>query len=77
MGALAGRILGLLIELLHVRQPDYFFFEGCSGEFGQACVLPSLYAMIGATAALAGVTRTTVSLAVIMFELTGKLFYPL
>jgi chloride channel 3/4/5 len=28
--------------------------------------------MVGAAATLAGVTRTTVSLAVIMFELTGE-----
>lgn len=31
--------------------------------------------MVGAAATLAGVTRTTVSLAVIMFELTGTLTY--
>jgi chloride channel 3/4/5 len=30
---------------------------------------------VGAAASLAGVTRTTVSLAVIMFELTGTLSY--
>lgn len=34
--------------------------------FGQACVLPGVWAMVGAAATLAGVTRTTVSLAVIM-----------
>ncbi|KAF5354712.1 hypothetical protein D9756_005341 [Leucocoprinus leucothites] len=38
-------------------------------------VIPGLYAMVGAAASLSGVTRTTVSLAVIMFELTDTLTY--
>lgn len=40
-------------------------------------VTPGTYAMVGAAAALAGVTRMTVSLTVIMFELTGSLSYGL
>ncbi|KAJ3070525.1 hypothetical protein HK102_006642, partial [Quaeritorhiza haematococci] len=43
----------------------------------QQCVTPGTYAMVGAAAALAGVTRMTVSLTVIMFELTGALSYVL
>lgn len=42
---------------------------------GHTCVTPGLYAMVGAAAALGGVTRMTVSLVVIMFELTGGLQY--
>ncbi|BGO96631.1 Chloride channel [Rhodotorula toruloides] len=82
VGALAGRIAGLGVEVLHAKYPRSFVFEACrmDGEsgplpFGQACVLPGVWAMIGAAAALAGVTRTTVSLAVIVFELTGTLTY--
>ena len=42
---------------------------------GQVCVNPGLYAMVGAAATLSGVTRMTVSLVVIMYELTGSLLY--
>ena len=37
--------------------------------------MPGIYAMVGAAATLSGVTRTTISLDVIMFELTGTLTY--
>ena len=40
----------------------------------ESCIMPGLYAMVGAAACLGGVTRMTVSLVVIMFELTGKLY---
>ncbi|KAK7909527.1 hypothetical protein WMY93_014211 [Mugilogobius chulae] len=42
---------------------------------GADCITPGLYAMVGAAACLGGVTRMTVSLVVIMFELTGGLEY--
>lgn len=42
--------------------------------FGQACVIPGVWAMIGATSFLAGVTRTTVSLAVIMLYVVSLRF---
>ena len=39
------------------------------------CIYPGVYAMVGAVAVLAGVTRMTLSLVVIMFELTGGIEY--
>ncbi|KAK4050514.1 hypothetical protein OIO90_005097 [Microbotryomycetes sp. JL221] len=82
VGAFAGRIAGLVVEVMHARNPELALFESCRKAseqgplpFGQSCVLPGVWAMIGAAATLAGVTRTTVSLAVIMFELTGSLTY--
>ena len=42
-------------------------------RFSQNAITPGVYAMIGAAATLAGVCRVTISLVVIMFELTGVL----
>ncbi|GAA5907914.1 chloride channel protein [Sporobolomyces salmoneus] len=85
VGAAFGRISGLVVEYLHASYPMSPIFDTCRASagdsgplpFGQACVLPGVWAMIGAAATLAGVTRTTVSLAVIVFELTGTLTYSL
>ena len=73
VGACAGRIVGLAVQYARWRWPTAAVFSSC-GETGQ-CVIPGLYAMVGAAATLSGVTRTTVSLAVIMFELTDTLTY--
>lgn len=51
-------------------------FAVCEGD-SMDCIIPGLYAMIGAAACLSGVTRMTVSLVVIMFELTGAMTYSL
>ncbi|KAF9450421.1 hypothetical protein P691DRAFT_810365 [Macrolepiota fuliginosa MF-IS2] len=74
VGACAGRILGVWIQWMQHQKPEVGGrFRSC-GEEGD-CIIPGLYAMVGAAAALSGVTRTTVSLAVIMFELTDTLVY--
>jgi len=71
IGACFGRIVGIILEYCeyHYNLP---IFNNCGTE---QCVVAGIYAMVGAAATLAGVTRTTVSLAVIMFELTGTLNY--
>ncbi|CAG8662407.1 9063_t:CDS:10 [Gigaspora margarita] len=51
------------------------FTSVCDPSKMNDCVNPGVYAMVGAAACLAGVTRMTVSLTVIMFELTGALTY--
>lgn len=73
VGACAGRVLGIFMQYMQLRHPDARLFRACSGDLD--CIVPGLYAMVGAAATLSGVTRTTVSLAVIMFELTDTLTY--
>jgi chloride channel 3/4/5 len=81
IGALYGRALGIIVQKWQHAFPDAWMFSSC--KVGEECVSPGLYAIAGAASALAGVTRltgitfrselTTVSLVVIMFELTGAL----
>ncbi|KAG9274493.1 H(+)/Cl(-) exchange transporter 5-like [Astyanax mexicanus] len=74
VGAIAGRLLGIGMEQLAYYHHDWPMFKSwCSP--GADCITPGLYAMLGAAACLGGVTRMTVSLVVIMFELTGGLEY--
>ncbi|GJF00679.1 chloride channel [Phanerochaete sordida] len=73
VGACAGRIVGILVQWAQYNYPHSPMFASCHGDLN--CVMPGLYAMVGAAASLSGVTRTTVSLAVIMFELTDTLTY--
>ncbi|WVO23008.1 uncharacterized protein IAS62_004352 [Cryptococcus decagattii] len=72
VGACFGRIVGHMMEYIEFVHPDLSIFSVCKNT---DCVVPGIYAMVGAAATLAGVTRTTVSLAVIMFELTSTLNY--
>ncbi|XP_039622314.1 H(+)/Cl(-) exchange transporter 5 isoform X2 [Polypterus senegalus] len=74
VGAIAGRLLGIGMEQLAFYHHDWVIFKGWCGP-GADCITPGLYAMVGAAACLGGVTRMTVSLVVIMFELTGGLEY--
>ncbi|XP_063236245.1 H(+)/Cl(-) exchange transporter 5 isoform X5 [Bacillus rossius redtenbacheri] len=74
LGAIVGRIVGIGMEQLAYNYPYVWMFSGeCSA--GINCITPGLYAMVGAAAVLGGVTRMTVSLVVIMFELTGGVRY--
>uniref|UniRef100_A0AAY4CK08 Chloride channel protein n=1 Tax=Denticeps clupeoides TaxID=299321 RepID=A0AAY4CK08_9TELE len=74
VGAIAGRLLGVGMEQLAYYHPEWSMLKGWCTP-GADCITPGLYAMVGATACLGGVTRMTVSLVVIMFELTGGLEY--
>lgn len=75
VGALFGRALGIVVELFQQHHPSLLIFAACEQDV--PCITPGTYAIVGAAAALAGVTRMTVSIVVIMFELTGALTYVL
>lgn len=73
VGACFGRILGIFVQWSQESSPLSPIFSSCPKD--RACITPGTYAMVGAAAALGGVTRMTVSLTVIMFELTGALTF--
>lgn len=75
VGALYGRVIGLIVEVWQREHPGFIVFAACEPDV--PCVTPGTYAVIGAASALAGATRMTVSIVVIMFELTGALTYVL
>ncbi|KAI9828059.1 MAG: glycerol ethanol, ferric requiring protein [Thelocarpon impressellum] len=73
IGASFGRMVGILVQALHEAFPDARFFAGCEPDV--PCITPGTYAFLGAAAALSGIMHITVSVVVIMFELTGALTY--
>ncbi|KAH8696060.1 putative voltage-gated chloride channel [Talaromyces proteolyticus] len=74
VGGLMGRMVGHLTQYFVVTYPDFFLFANCPAEPGvESCVTPGVYAMIAAGATMCGVTRLSITLAVILFELTGSL----
>lgn len=64
IGACLGRCLGLGIKALHTMTALF-----------PHTIDPGVYSMVGAAAVLGGVSRMTISLVVIMLELTGGLDY--
>jgi chloride channel 3/4/5 len=73
IGASFGRTVGILVQALHEASPDSRFFQSCEPDI--PCITPGTYAFLGAAAALSGIMHITVSVVVIMFELTGALTY--
>ena len=73
IGASFGRMVGILVQALYERFPESAFFAACEPDV--PCITPGTYAFLGAGAALSGIMHITVSVVVIMFELTGALTY--
>lgn len=73
IGASFGRFVGIIVQALHEANPKSGFFAACKPE--EPCITPGTYAFLGAAAALSGIMHITVSVVVIMFELTGALNY--
>lgn len=76
VGGLMGRIVGHLVQWLVYRFPGSWVFGYCRNSNPGAieeCITPGVYALVAAGATMCGVTRLTITLAVILFELTGSL----
>ncbi|KAL4957800.1 chloride channel [Aspergillus filifer] len=73
IGASFGRMVGIMVQALHESFPDSKFFAACEPDL--PCITPGTYAFLGAGAALSGIMHLTISVTVIMFELTGALTY--
>ncbi|KDR80589.1 hypothetical protein GALMADRAFT_240906 [Galerina marginata CBS 339.88] len=77
IGACLGRAMGLITQSLYRAYPTAWIFLSCPPDPSVRCISPGFYAVIGASAMLGGVTRMTISLVVILFELTGALSHVL
>ncbi|PKX97344.1 chloride channel protein [Aspergillus novofumigatus IBT 16806] len=73
IGASFGRLVGILVQAMHEAFPNSAFFASCKPDV--PCITPGTYAFLGAGAALSGIMHLTISVVVIMFELTGALTY--
>jgi chloride channel 3/4/5 len=73
IGASFGRMVGIIVQAIHESFPDSPYFASCQPDV--PCITPGTYAFLGAGAALSGIMHITVSVVVIMFELTGALTY--
>lgn len=73
IGASFGRMVGILVQALQEAFPKSQFFASCEPDV--PCITPGTYAFLGAGAALSGIMHLTITVTVIMFELTGALTY--
>ncbi|THU86239.1 Cl-channel protein [Dendrothele bispora CBS 962.96] len=84
IGACLGRAMGILTQSLQTSYPGAWLFLSCPPDPSVRCVSPGFYAVMGAAAMLAGVTRMTSeysfngsTLVLITFQLTGALSHVL
>ncbi len=74
VGGLLGRIVGHLVQYIAISNPNSAIFSSCAKDGGfESCATPGVYALVAAGATMCGVTRLSVTLVVILFELTGSL----
>ncbi|KAF9227018.1 Cl-channel protein [Gyrodon lividus] len=73
IGATFGRMVGIIVKSIYRAYPQSGMFAVCDPDI--PCITPGTYAFLGAAAALSGVMRITVTVVVVMFELTGALTY--
>ncbi|KAJ2402610.1 glycerol ethanol, ferric requiring protein [Coemansia sp. RSA 2559] len=73
IGASFGRMLGAAVQMAHAAHPKWRLFAQCAPD--APCITPATYAFLGAAAAMSGVTKVTVAVVVIMYELTGAISF--
>jgi chloride channel 3/4/5 len=73
VGACAGRLLGISMQWLQWKYPNSRVFAACGGNMD--CVVPGLYAMVGAAATLSGVTVSKVIQRSVPIDLFHFIFY--
>lgn len=77
VGGLMGRLIGHVVQWLVFKFNTWPVWDRCSRIGDATCIQPGVYALIAAGSTMCGVTRLSVTLAVILFELTGSLDYVL
>ncbi|KAK4197438.1 putative chloride channel protein [Triangularia verruculosa] len=76
VGGLMGRSIGHMVQWWVMATPSWGVWGTCSAT-SATCIQPGVYGLIAAGSTMCGVTRLSVTLAVILFELTGSLDYVL
>ncbi|KAJ2723984.1 Structural maintenance of chromosomes protein 3 [Coemansia sp. Benny D115] len=74
-GASIGRAFGMVVQTLYENHGSWWIFSACKPDV--PCITPGVYALVGAASMLASTTRMTVTIVVIMFELSDALIYVL
>lgn len=77
VGGLMGRLVGHMMQWIVLRFPKWTIWGTCPLVGEATCIQPGVYGLIAAGSTMCGVTRLSVTLAVILFELTGSLDYVL
>ncbi|KIH92936.1 hypothetical protein SPBR_02295 [Sporothrix brasiliensis 5110] len=77
VGGLMGRIVGHVVQWVVLSFPTWPVWGTCPAIGEASCIQPGVYGLIAAGATMCGVTRLSVTLAVILFEITGSLDYVL
>ncbi|KAH6627701.1 chloride channel [Chaetomium tenue] len=77
VGGLMGRLVGHVVQWVVMATPDWSVWGTCAKMPNATCIQPGVYGLIAAGSTMCGVTRLSVTLAVILFELTGSLDYVL
>lgn len=72
-----GRLIGHVVQWTVMATPDWGVWGTCGRMPNATCIQPGVYGLIAAGSTMCGVTRLSVTLAVILFELTGSLDYVL